>query len=152
MVDHHATVTYVVESCHNAARTSRMTQSLVNPSSSWRVGPAGTLVLRWLRILPFQLQPHRCQNSRYTSGTSSELASWPETKKQTSRHFDFFGVWDHPSPSSPSKIQVIPRLYHFCRACGFQGWWSFFPIGFCFPPAAPWIRLFQEGFPCILPF
>lgn len=82
------------------------------------------------------------------------LNSLPDQKqkKQTSRHFDFFGVWDHPSPSSPSKIQVIPRLYHFCRACSFQGWWSFFPIGFCFPPAAPWIRLFQEGFPCILPF
>ena len=103
MVDHHATVTYVVESCHNAARTSRMTQSLVNPSSSWRVGPAGTLVLRWLRILPFQLQPHRCQNSRYTSGTSSELASWPETKKTNKSSFGII----HP-------LHLLPkfRLYH----------------------------------------
>ena len=41
------------------------------------------------------------------------LNSLPDQKqkKQTSRHFDFFGVWDHPSPSA---LHLLPkfRLYH----------------------------------------
>lgn len=103
------------------------------------------------------VQPHRCQNSRCTSGTSSELASWQKnSSKSHQMMLAFFGkcvfhrkfiiplfflgiiplfFWDNPH----NPIVLFDNVHRKSR-----------PSFSSFPSAEPWIGLFQEGFPCIL--